>query len=220
MGTIGSTRSHGDSTRRQGHLGRLARLRLRYGNCRAAAGGCHRASLTIKRSDAAAAVRPGPAAPFRLTALAIPQFTRLDRSGGPVLPPLFACEMRARQALVVLAWTGDRSPVWGCTTTIGDQVPPRTRILVRFLPNYALFEHVCQTAALLASLPQRSRRPYWRAISLPAGRVPSSARLASAHRHTSRCSSRVDAAPLLDLPRGTTPERAERLRGRKLGPWR
>jgi hypothetical protein len=66
----GSTRSHGGSTRRQGHLGRFARLRLRCGNCRAA-GGCHRASLMIKRSEAAAAVRPGPAAPFRLTALAV-----------------------------------------------------------------------------------------------------------------------------------------------------
>jgi hypothetical protein len=29
--------------------------------------------------------------------------------------------------LVVLVWTGDRSPVWGCTTTSGDQVPPRTQ---------------------------------------------------------------------------------------------
>lgn len=60
-----------------------------------------------------------------------------------------------------------------------------------------------RAAALSASLPQRSRRPYRRAISLPAGRVPSSARLASTHRHTSRCSSRVDTAPLLDLARGT-----------------
>ena len=59
------------STRRQGHLGWFAGLRLRCGNCRAAAGGCHRASLMIKRSEAAAAVRPGPAAPFRLTALAV-----------------------------------------------------------------------------------------------------------------------------------------------------
>jgi hypothetical protein len=33
-----------------------------------------------------------------------------------------------RTGLVVLAWTGDRSPVWGCTTTSGDQVPPRTHI--------------------------------------------------------------------------------------------
>ncbi len=40
-----------------GHPGRFARLRLRCGNCRAAAGGCHRASLMIKRSEAAAAVR-------------------------------------------------------------------------------------------------------------------------------------------------------------------
>ena len=63
--------SPGGSTRRQGHLGRCARLRLRCGNGRAAAGGCHRASLMIKRSDAAAAVRPGPAAPSRLTALVV-----------------------------------------------------------------------------------------------------------------------------------------------------
>ena len=36
----------------------VAGLRLRRGNCRAAAGGCHRASLMIKRGEAAAAVRP------------------------------------------------------------------------------------------------------------------------------------------------------------------
>ena len=74
-------------------------LRLRCGNCRAAAGGRHRASLMIKRREAAAAVRPGPAAPFRLTPLSFPQFIRLDRSGGPVMPPLYACGLRARPAL-------------------------------------------------------------------------------------------------------------------------
>jgi bifunctional non-homologous end joining protein LigD len=31
--------------------------------------------------------------------------------------------MRARPALAVLAWSGDGSPVRGCTTTSGDQVP-------------------------------------------------------------------------------------------------
>ena len=31
--------------------------------------------------------------------------------------------MRARPALAVLAWSGDRSPIRGCTTTTGDQVP-------------------------------------------------------------------------------------------------
>jgi hypothetical protein len=46
----------------------FAGLRRRCGDCRAAAGGCHRASLMIKRSGAAAAVQPGPAAPSRLTA--------------------------------------------------------------------------------------------------------------------------------------------------------
>jgi hypothetical protein len=40
--------------------------------------------------------------------------------------PSFACEMRARPALAVLAWAGDGSPVRGCTTTSGVQVPPRT----------------------------------------------------------------------------------------------
>jgi hypothetical protein len=59
----------GVSTRRPSHLGRFAMLRLRCGNCRAAAGGCHRASLMIK------AVRRlprfGPAGPFRLTALVV-----------------------------------------------------------------------------------------------------------------------------------------------------
>ena len=43
-----------------------------------------------------------------------------------MLPPLSACGLRARPALFVLAWTGDRSPIRGCTTTSGDQVPPRT----------------------------------------------------------------------------------------------
>jgi hypothetical protein len=48
--------------------GPVCGLRLQCGNCRAAAGGCHRASLMIKPREAAAAVRPGPAAPIRLTA--------------------------------------------------------------------------------------------------------------------------------------------------------
>jgi len=80
----------------------------------------------IKRRAAATAVRPcmrpDPGSPPS----SFPQVTCLDRSGRPVLPPLFACEMRARPALAVLLWTGDRSPIRGCTTTSGDQVPPRT----------------------------------------------------------------------------------------------
>ena len=52
----------------QDHLGRFARLRLGCRNSRAAAGGSHRAFPMIKHREAAAAVRPGPAAPIRLTA--------------------------------------------------------------------------------------------------------------------------------------------------------
>ena len=119
----GSTRFYGGSTRRQGHLGRFAGLRLRCGDCRAAAGGCHRASLMMERRGAAAAVRPWPAARSRLTALVVSAGHMPGPVRRPVLPPLFACGMRARPALAVLAWGGDGSPVWGCTTTSGDQVP-------------------------------------------------------------------------------------------------
>ena len=119
----GSTRFYGGSTRWQGHLGRFAGLRLRCGDCRAAAGGCHCASLMMKRRAAAAAVRPCLRPDSGSPPSSFPQVTCLDRSGGPVLPPLFACGMRARPALAVLAWSGDGSPVWGCTTTSGDQVP-------------------------------------------------------------------------------------------------
>jgi hypothetical protein len=93
---------------------------------RAAAGGCHCASLMMKRRAAAAAVRPfvwpGPGS----LPSSFPQVTCLGRSGGSVLLTLFACEMRAPPALAVLAWSGDGSPVRGCTTTSGDRVP-RTR---------------------------------------------------------------------------------------------
>ena len=96
----------------KGHLGRFTGLRLRCADWRAAAGGCHCASLMMKRRAAAGAVRPcvrpGPGSLLS----SFPQVTRLDRSDGPVLPPLFVGEMRARPALVVLAWTGDGSPIW------------------------------------------------------------------------------------------------------------
>jgi hypothetical protein len=74
--------------------------------------GCHRASLMINRREAAAAVRPGPAAPFRPAAFVVSAGHTPGRSGGPVLPPLSVCEMRARPALGVLACTGDGSPIW------------------------------------------------------------------------------------------------------------
>jgi hypothetical protein len=48
---------------------------------------------------------------------------------GPVGQAGAAASFRLRNAgpaaLAVLAWIGAGSPVWGCTTTSGDQVPPR-----------------------------------------------------------------------------------------------
>jgi hypothetical protein len=127
----GSTQFYGGSTRWQGHLGRFTGLRLRCGDWRAAAGGCHCASLMIRRRAAAATVRPcvrpDPGSPPS----SFPQVTCLDQPGGPVLSPLSAYGMRARPVLGVLAWSGDRSPVWGCATTSGDRVPPRARYITR-----------------------------------------------------------------------------------------
>ena len=80
------------------------------GTAGAAAGGCHRAPPMIKRSEAAAAVRPGPAAPFRLTALAVSAVHPPKPVRRACAAASFACELRARPALVVLAWGGDRSP--------------------------------------------------------------------------------------------------------------
>ena len=74
-------------------------LRLRCGDWRAAGGGCHCASLMMKRRAAAAAVRPGVRPGPGSPPSSFPQVTCLDRSGRPVLPPLFACEMRARRPL-------------------------------------------------------------------------------------------------------------------------
>ena len=69
------------STRWQGHLGRFTGLRLRCGDWRAAAGGCHCASLMIRRRAAAATVRPcvrpDPGSPPS----SFPTVTRLDRVG-------------------------------------------------------------------------------------------------------------------------------------------
>ena len=140
----GSTRFMGVQLGGKGHRGRFTGLRLRCGDWRAAAGGCHCASLMMKRCAAAAAVRPcvrpdpgSPLSPF-------PQVTCLDWLGGPVLPPLSACGMRARRALAVLVWSGDGSPVWGCTTTGGVQVPPRT-------PSLCTYSGLAQWSLALAS---------------------------------------------------------------------
>ena len=102
---------------------------------RAAAEGRHRAFLMNKRNEAAAAVRPDSAAPFRLTILADSAAHRagLVRRAGDAAS--FRLRIAGPAGPFVLAWRGDRSPIRGCTTTGGDRVPPRTRILVRFPQN-------------------------------------------------------------------------------------
>ncbi len=104
----------------------LPGLRLRCGDWRAAAGGCHCASPDDEASCCGCRGPALRAARSRLTALVVSAGHMPGPAGRPVLPPLFACEMRARPALAVLAWSGDGSPVWGCTTTSGDQVPSDT----------------------------------------------------------------------------------------------
>jgi len=81
-------------------------LWLRCGDWRAAAGGCPCASLMMKRRTAAVTCPALRAARSRLTSSSFPQVTCLDRPGRPVPPPRVACEMRARSALAVLAWSG------------------------------------------------------------------------------------------------------------------
>jgi len=68
----------------------------------------------------------------RLTALVVSQVTCLDRSGRPVLPPLFACEMRARPALAVLAWSGDGSPFGDVPPRAGFKSPSDTFSIYRY----------------------------------------------------------------------------------------
>src|ERR1700730_4418237 len=100
----------------------------------------------MKRRAAATAVRPcvrpDPGSPPS----SFPQVTCLDRSGRPVLPPLFTCGMRARRALAVLAWSGDGSPVRGCTTTSGVQVPPRTHRDPPLTCAYVIGQGFCNVA--------------------------------------------------------------------------
>ena len=87
-----------------GHLGRFAGPRRR-GKCRAAAEGRYRAVLMIKRSEAAAAVRPGPVArPPPRPILAFPQVTRPDRPRGPGAAASFACGSRPRPVLSRSTW--------------------------------------------------------------------------------------------------------------------
>ncbi len=69
-------------------------LRLRCGNFRAAAGGCHHACQTMERSGADAAVRSRPAARFRLTAIIVSAGQAL----GLVMLPGGAAAIRLRNA--------------------------------------------------------------------------------------------------------------------------
>jgi len=125
-----------------------------------AAGGRHRASLMIKRTEAAAAVRPGPAAPIRLPAHVV----SAAHMPGPVRRAGDAASIRLRIAgpagPFVLAWTGDRSPVRGCTTTTGDQVPPRTPNQVKSPRN----GHRLNT--------RRWFSPVWGKLTVCSGQVP------------------------------------------------
>ena len=123
----GSTRFYGDSTRRQGHLGWFAGAAAAV---RELPGSSGRLSPCLPDDGA-------PRCGCRRLVLAcssIPadrdhRFRRSEARTGHaarVAAPLFACGMWTRAALVVLAWAGDGSPIRGCITTTGDQVPPRT----------------------------------------------------------------------------------------------
>ena len=94
-----------------------------------------RLSLCFPDDEASCCGCRGPAlraARSRLTALVV----SAGHVPGPVGQAGAAASFRlrnaGRRALAVLVWSGDGSPVWGCTTTSGDQVPPRTlfRIII------------------------------------------------------------------------------------------
>ena len=95
--------------------------------CGAGTSGHQREAVTVprpmmERRGADAAVRSCLQLDSRLTALVVSAGQALGLVMRPGGAAAFACGMPARPALAVLAWTGDRSPVWGCTTTSGDQV--------------------------------------------------------------------------------------------------
>ncbi len=122
----GSTRFYGGSTRWQGHRGRF------YGAAAAVRGlasSSGRLSLCFPDDEASCCGWRGPALPAarsRLTALVVSAGHKPGPVGQAGAADSFRLPMRPRPALAVLAWGGDGSPVWGCITTLGDQVPPRT----------------------------------------------------------------------------------------------
>jgi hypothetical protein len=90
----------------------------------AAAGGCRRAALRWAPRDAAAAVRPWHGASSRPLPSPFQQVTRPGCAAGWHCRLPWPARCRPGRASVMLAWAGDRSPIRGCTTTSGDQVPP------------------------------------------------------------------------------------------------
>ena len=118
----GSTRFYGGSTRWQGHRGRIWGAAAAV---RGPAGRSGRLSACFPDDEAPGCGCRGPAlraARSRLTALVV----SAGHMPGPAGQAGAASSCRLRNArpaaLAVLAWTGDRSPVRGCTTTEGDQV--------------------------------------------------------------------------------------------------
>jgi hypothetical protein len=121
----GSTRFYGGSTRRQGSSGPV-----RGGcGCGAGTGGQQREAATVLPDDEASCCGcRGPALPAarsRLTALAVSAGHMPGPAGRAGAAASFRLRNAGRRALAVLAWSGDGSPVRGCTTTGGVQV--RTR---------------------------------------------------------------------------------------------
>ena len=60
-------------------------------------------------------------------------------------------------APVVLTWTGDRSPIRGCTTSVGVQVPPRT--LFRIIASNSRFSPWCRGEDLTSQVPSKATTP-------------------------------------------------------------
>ena len=88
-----------------------------------------RLSLCFPDDEASCCGWRGPAlraARSRLTALVVSAGHMPGPAGQAGAAASFRLRYAARPALAVLAWSGDGSPVWGCTTTSGVQVPPRT----------------------------------------------------------------------------------------------
>ena len=124
----GSTPFHGGSTRRHGHRGRIAGDAGTAGSSARGDAVLSWGGSLVKRlpqCGPGTGRRPGP------SPLSFPQVTRSDCAAGWHCPLALPTKGRPARPVVVLAWAGDRSPVWGCTTTGVDRVPPRTHTILR-----------------------------------------------------------------------------------------